>query len=72
VDLLRNSNVPGDRELAVWSDLQHIAEESSASLGLDEKSQIELKENHTQTLVKAFERQLATWKETNWSSVNGT
>jgi hypothetical protein len=71
LDVLRDSAVPGDRELAVWTDLQYIAEESAASLGLDEKSQIELKDNHTQTLVKAFERQLAIWKESNWTIING-
>ena len=71
VDILRNSNIPADRELAAWTDLQFIAEESAASLGLAEDSQIRLKDNHTQTLVKTFERQLAMWKDANWNSIHG-
>lgn len=71
VDFLRKSSIPSDGELAVWTDLMQIAEESASSLGLDEKSPVELKDNRTQTMLKAFERQLHIWKDDNWNAING-
>lgn len=72
VELLRKSPIPSDHELVVWTDLMHIAENSASSLGLDERSHVELKDSRTQTRMKAFERQLTIWNEENWHLINST
>lgn len=65
------SDMPSDRELAAWARLQHMAEVSFTELGFDEGCPQDLQKGTTQAVVRAFEKQLASWKECNWKSIHG-
>jgi hypothetical protein len=56
--------LPGDRWLASLATLQHIAEEVSIVFNMDDPaSSISFAESKTQYHLKAFEKQLALWKQ---------
>jgi hypothetical protein len=71
LQVLEQSNISIDREMTAWVKLQHIAEESVTLLGFDHESHVDLNDSRSQSLLRGFESQLASWKEDNWSFING-
>jgi hypothetical protein len=71
LQVLEQSNVSIDREMAAWVKLQHIAEESVILLGFDHESPVNLNDSRSQSLLRGFEGQLSAWREKNWTFING-
>ncbi|MCJ1315312.1 hypothetical protein MMC15_000629 [Xylographa vitiligo] len=61
--LLEDSPMILDRRLTALVILQRIAEETSTSFGFNDESTAQnLSEDHTQVIIKSFERRMEKWK----------
>jgi hypothetical protein len=71
IEALDQSEILTDRSLTIWAKLQHIAEEAVTALGWDDQNgRVNLQDVRVQLTIQSFEKQLATWKERNWSAAN--
>jgi hypothetical protein len=67
---IENSSVPSDQQVAAWVQLQHIAEEAVIALGYDDIERVSLKDTKTQSMLKAYDRQLELWKLKYWDNAS--